>query len=311
MFKKVFKFMTVLSLFILAACGSQQGDTEGKEAKKLVIEHKLGTTEITGKPERVVVFDYGVLDMIAYLEDVEVVGVARGSTYLPELSKYADKEKYPTIGTLFEPNFEKLFELKPDLILISRRQAPLYKDLSQIAPTVYIQSVGDSYFEDLSRSAEILGDIFDQKDTLEKKITEITDRLAAIKERAKDHTALFVLANGGTLSVYGEGSRYDHLYSSFGFKAADDNIEKASHGNKVSYEYFYEKNPDYLFVLDKASISGQEVTAKETMDNDIMRSLDAYKNDRIVYVSPNSWYLLMGGLKSSETIVNEIEASLK
>lgn len=310
MFKKVFKFMTVLSLFILAACGSQQGDTGDSETQKLVIEHKLGTTEISGTPERVAVFDYGVLEMIGHLDDIQVVGVARGSTSLPELSRFEDKEKYPTIGTLFEPNFEKLFELKPDLILISRRQAPLYDDLSQIAPTVYIQSIGTSYFEDLSRSAEILGNIFNQKDILEKKITEITDRLAVIRDKAKDHTALFVLADGGTLSVYGEGSRYDHLYSAFGFKAADDNIEKATHGNKVSYEYFYEKNPDYLFVLDKASISGQEVTAKETMNNDIIRSLDAYKNDRIVYVSPNSWYLLMGGLKSSETVVNEVETAI-
>lgn len=309
MLKKILKTAAVLAMVVLTAC-AQKDEGNISTEEKIIITHDLGTTEITGKPTRVVVFDYGVLDILSHIDGVEIVGVPKSTSFPAELSQYDDSEKYPTVGTLFEPNFEKLFELNPDLIIMSRRQIPVYDDLAKVADTLY-QKLGETYFEDLAASIDTLGDIFGQKEMMQERVEELTKNLADIRDKSKDKTALFVLANGGTLSVYGEGSRYDHLYSAFGFTPADDNIDESTHGNRVSYEYFHEMNPDYLFILDRGAVVGTEITARDTVENDIMRSLEAYKNDQIIYLSPNPWYLIMGGLDSSETIVNEVEKAFR
>ena len=44
-------------------------------------------------------------------------------------------EEYSSIGTLKEPDMGKIFELTPDLIVISGRQADYYEELNKIAPS--------------------------------------------------------------------------------------------------------------------------------------------------------------------------------
>lgn len=47
---------------------------------------------------------------------------------------------YVDVGTLFEPNFEKLNEIKPDVIFISARQSKVYEELNKIAPTIQLNT---------------------------------------------------------------------------------------------------------------------------------------------------------------------------
>ena len=53
------------------------------------------------------------------------------------LSKY-DDDKYVNLGSLKEPDFEAIHAMKPDVIFISTRQADLYDQFAEIAPTIYI-----------------------------------------------------------------------------------------------------------------------------------------------------------------------------
>ena len=59
---------------------------------------------------------------------------------------------------------------------------------------------------------------------------------------------------------------------------SDTNIPVDNHGNKVSYEYILSKNPDYLFILDRSKLIDSKITAKETLDNNLIKSTKAYKN---------------------------------
>ncbi len=69
---------------------------------------------------------------------IEVAGLPQ--TNVPSyLSKYED-EKYANLGSLKEPDFEAIHALKPDVIFISARQAELYKEFSEIAPTSLCRS---------------------------------------------------------------------------------------------------------------------------------------------------------------------------
>lgn len=71
------------------------------------------------------------------------------------------------------------------------------------------------------------------------------------KATADSKKALVILANEGKISAYGAGSRFGIIHDVFGFAQADDKIEVSTHGQSVSYEYVADKNPDYLFVVDR------------------------------------------------------------
>ena len=128
-----------------------------------------------------------------------------------------------------------------------------------------------------------------------------------LKAKSSGKTALFLLINGTSLSVYGEGSRFDYLYSEFGFEPADKNIPISKHGNKITFEYLLDKNPDYIFVLDRSHIAKSNTNAKETLNNNIVKNTDAYKNNSIIYVNFDNWYLIGGGVNSISEIMDEIK----
>ncbi len=272
------------------------------------IKHELGQAQINGVPKRVVVFDYGLLDIVDAVGG-NIVGVVKDN--LPQsLKKFSDK-KYTNIGTLFEPNYETLIKLKPDLILISGRQEKVYKELNKIAPTIYLTVDGPTYMNDLKKNSLLIGDIFNKKSVVEGKLASIDKSIKSLNKKTTNNNALFLLVNGNALSVYGKGSRFDILYSVFGFKPADTNIPVDNHGNKVSYEYVLSKNPDYLFVLDRSKLIDSKITSKETLDNNLIKSTKAYKNKKIINLNLENWYLASGGLTVTENIIKEIKTSVK
>ena len=59
--------------------------------------------ELSKNPEKIVVFDYGVADILKNL-GVDIVGLPKSRTLPEVLSVYAD-DKYANVGDLKEPDF--------------------------------------------------------------------------------------------------------------------------------------------------------------------------------------------------------------
>ena len=113
------------------AVSEEVKSTENKEvATTLIIEHDLGKTEVEINPENVVVFDYGILDSLDYM-GVEITGVPQSSSMPEHLSKF-DGSEYANAGSLKEVDLEAVYEMQPDLIIISGRQSDYYEELSKI-----------------------------------------------------------------------------------------------------------------------------------------------------------------------------------
>ncbi len=306
-----------LTIFILIAalalvgCGAEKnaGKTGG-EKETVTITHELGEMTVDKEPKRVVIFDYGILDALDTL-GIDIVGLPKQS--LPGyLDKYKD-EKYIDVGSLKEPNFEKIYEAEPDLVIIAGRQAELYDEFEKIAPTVYLNLDGGDYMNSFKHNMEVLGQIFDKEDILAEHIDKIEERIKELNEEAQSsgRTGLFIMANDGNLSAYGLGSRFGILHKEFGVEAVDNNIDSSTHGQKISFEYIMEKDPDYIFVMDRAVIAGGDISAKQVMDNDLIKSTKAYENDRIIYLDAHIWYVSSGGLTSTLKMVEEIEDALE
>ena len=123
---------------------SQKVEAEVKDSSNSIeITHELGTINIDKVPERVVVLDYGALDVLDAL-NVPISGVSKSNTMPDYLSKYAGDE-YKSCGSIKEPDLEAINEIKPDLIIMSGRMADYYEELSKIARTLYVSVEGSDY----------------------------------------------------------------------------------------------------------------------------------------------------------------------
>ncbi|MBT2286776.1 siderophore ABC transporter substrate-binding protein [Paenibacillus polymyxa] len=322
----LFTLFVVLSV-VLAACGGNKaadntGTSSGtgseaaapadQASEEVVIKHKLGETTVKKNPEKVVVFDYGVLDSLDQL-GVEVAGVPQEGVP-PYLDKYNDA-KYTNVGGLKEADFEKVNAMKPDLIIISGRLQDSYEELSEIAPTIYMAVDTADYMNSLTSNVKTLGDIFGKEKEAEEAIASIETSVKTLHDKvtAAGKNALIVLTNEGKLSAYGAGSRFGVIHDIFGFTPSDANIEVSTHGQSVSFEYVMEQNPDYLFVVDRSAVvagNGEASPAKQVIENDLVKNTTAYKEGHIVYLDPNYWYLSGGGLESIQEMIKEVDASI-
>ncbi|WP_339149645.1 MULTISPECIES: siderophore ABC transporter substrate-binding protein [unclassified Sutcliffiella] len=314
-------FLAFLLSLVAAACGANNNATSGSEnasaeakttgnTEKMTIEHQLGKTDITKSPENVIVFDFGILDSLDKL-GVNVLGVPQANIP-PYLSKYEDAT-YENVGSLKEPDFEKIHSLDPELIIISGRQADSYEELSKIAPTIFMGVDTNNYLPSYKENMALLGEIFNKESEVAGELAKVEKSIEDLKSKASasGKKALIVLANEGNISAYGPGSRFGIIHDEFGLTPVDDGIEVSTHGQNVSFEYILEKNPDYLFVIDRGAAVEGESSAKALLDNDIINQINASKEDNIVYLDPNYWYLSGGGLISVSEMVKEIESSLE
>ena len=280
-------------------------DTEVKGTEVVTVQDENGTIEVSKNPERVVTFDYGTLDILDNM-GVDVIGLPKKS--VPEyLSKYKD-DAYGDVGGLKEPDFEAINELNPDLIIISGRQADMYDKFAEIATTVYLSVDGSDYLNDFSRNLDVLGKIFGKEDFVKENLDNLTKQMDEVKAIAqeKNVNALTTMVDEGSISVFSDKSRFGLIYNQLGVTNKDDKIEESSHGQQVTFEYLAEQNPEYIFVIDKGSATGGEGTAKALFDNDLMKSTDAYKNGKIVYLDSAAWYVVAGGLDSTQTMIKNL-----
>ena len=310
------RFLATLSMAMLLAVGvvgCSTGTTEEapkEESKTVVVTDQKGDVEISVNPKNVVVLDYGSLDIMTKL-GVEPVALPKSS--LPSyLDKYKD-DKYVDLGSVKEFDLEKINEVEPDLIIIEGRQEAFYDDLKKIAPVLYLGTVNSDIFASAENNAKVLGKIFDNEEGVTAELDKINSRLEAVNSKVKENnaTALMTMFNEGSLSVYGEGSRYDMVYSKFGFTPADTQIEVSDHGQNISFEYIKEKNPDYLLVLDRGAITGTQVSVKENVENELVKTTKAYENGNIVYVNPQAWYVGGSGIMAIDTLISDMETALK
>ncbi|WP_042352546.1 siderophore ABC transporter substrate-binding protein [Bacillus massiliigorillae] len=315
--KSLLVFLLALFTVVLAACGSndtskEDEKTSGDDKKEEVVtvKHEYGETKVEKNPKKVVVFDFGSLDTM------DALGVGDSVVGLPKqnipsyLSQY-DKEEIANAGGLKEPDFEAIKEAEPDLIIISGRQADSYDKFAEIAPTIYQAVDTTDYINSFKKNVETLAEIFGKEDEAKTKLADIDKAIEDTKAKVPaDKKGLIVLSNAKQLSAYGAGSRFGLIHDVLGVTPADKDIKESTHGNDVTAEYVLDKNPDYLFVIDRDAAVGEQSTLKETVQNEIVGKTNAAKNDKIISLDPEIWYLAGGGLESVAQMVKEVSEGI-
>lgn len=295
-------------LVLLVACGGQGAEDSGQSAATVSVAHAQGTTEIPQNPQKVVVIDnssLGTLDLLG----VEPVGVAKSGVVPAHLSKYADA-KYADVGTLQEPNLEKIAELGPDLIVISARTAESYPELTKIAPTIDLSVTGKDVFDGAKQNAIKLGTIFGKQAQVDQAMADLDAKVATTRASAEDAgKALVVMVSGGKLSAFGPGSRFGLIHDTFGVQTAAQVKAEERHGEVISFEFIAKADPDIIYVIDRdAAIGQQGKPAAEVLNNELVNKTKAAQNQRIVNLDGSRWYLAGGGLNDLGVMADEVAA---
>lgn len=295
----------------LAACGDATAPADEKPSESsapIVLEHAQGETTIDGPATRIVVLDFGALDTLAALglED-SVVGVTKGSVLPEALSQFED-EKYATVGSLKEPDLEAIAALDPDLVIAGFRSAALVEELSRNFNTIDVTFEYDGgFYNGIEFSTNLVAKAVGKEDEAEAQLMEVSDALENAKAKAPtDKSALILMTSGGKVSAHGVDSRFGLVHSELGIQQAISDVEAEAHGDAISFEAIAEANPDILYVVDRDAALGQDgEAAEQVLDNELVATTNAWKNDKVIYIDGSRWYVMIHGVDNAVEMLNE------
>lgn len=273
-------------------------------AETVSVETARGAVTAPSKPETVAVFDIAALDTLRAL-GVEIAGTPERVyvEYLQDTANGAEK-----VGTLFEPDFEAVNALQPDLIVAGGRSSKQVEALSEFAPTIDMTIWGDGLLDQAKARLNAYGTIFDKQDTAQKLEDDLTGAVDAVKaQTAKAGKALIVLTNGPKLSVYGKASRFGWLHTELGIQPVIEDVKASTHGEAVSFEFIRDANPDWLIVIDRAAAIGEDATlAAETLNNKLVAETTAWKSGQVIYLDASKVYIAAGGYQSLMSTLQDL-----
>lgn len=315
--------LMALMVLSLTACGNQTGkdnnSSEGStEPTSVTITTLNGQKEQTQlevpyNPERIAILDLAALDIIDSIGvGDKVVGMAQ--TSIDYLSQYSENKSIKNLGTIKEADIEAVMECEPDIIFIGGRLSASYDKLSEIAPVVYLStdsSIG--LVESTLKNAKTIASIFGKENEVEDKVNQYNDRINNLKNIASGKNALVGMTTSGSFNILGNDGRCSIIGNEIGFNNLGATGNISTHGNEASFETVVAKNPEYIFVMDRDKAIGTAgaASAKEIVENDLVKSTPAYKNNHIVYLeNPNVWYTAEGGIQALDMMLKDLEKGL-
>lgn len=265
--------------------------------------------EVPYDPQKIAVCDMAALDILVNLglEDRIVCVATTTLDYLVDAV-----EGIPTCGTIKEPDAETIMSYEPDLIFMGGRGSDFYATLSEIAPVVRLTVSGD-VVNGTIENAKTIASIFGKTAEMEEKVSAYNERIEALQTFAKGKSAIIGMVTSGGFNVTGNSGRCSIIGNEIGFAnvGVDKEAEDASHGQLSSFEYILQKNPQYIFVMDRDAATGGASSAAEVMNNEVINQTIAAKNGNVVILEhPSVWYTAEGGFTALGIMLEDLENAL-
>ena len=294
---------------------TQNNDTpESVTITSLNANKEAAELEVPYDPQRIAIQDLASLDILDALGVGDrVVGTA--DTSLEYLLDYINDD-IANLGTIKEADLEAVMSCEPDVIFIGGRLAGSYDALSEIAPVVYLSTdTEQGVVESVRKNANTIASLFGLEEEVDSLMADFDSRIAALAEFAEGKTAIVGLVTSGGFNVLGNDGRCSMICREVGFEniGVDAEIDTATHGNEASFEFVVEKDPDYIFVLDRdAAIQTEGAQlAQEIVENELVKGTRAYTDGHIVYLSsPAVWYTAEGGITALDVMLQDLESEL-
>lgn len=320
--KKILSLLLVSVLaFSLVGCKTTSSDATSSSTKKTITiksynanKEEVGL-EVPYDPQRIAVMDMAALDILDSLGLKDRV-VGTSTTSLEYLQDYVTNEEITNLGTIKEADLEAVMASKPDVIFIGGRLSKSYDALSEIAPVVYLATDTEiGVVESVRKNATTIASMFGLEDNVSTLMADFDSRIEKLQEVAQNQTAIIGMTTSGGFNVLGNDGRCSLIGREIGFEniGVDANIDTSTHGNEASFEFIVEKNPNYIFIMDRDAAIATEGAqlAQEIMENELVMSTEAYKDGNIVYLAhPAVWYTAEGGIEALNIMLQDLETAL-
>ena len=288
------------SLLLLAAagCGSggEAGGNGGETTSEAVrtIEHKYGSTEVRGVPERLVSVGYNDQDPILALGVTPVAvrdwfGDQPNAIWPWAQDELGDAD--PEVLPSAELNFEQIAALEPDLIIgvFSGITEDEYETLSEIAPTVAQPDGYVDYGVPWQEQTSIIGRALGREERAESLIADVEARFAEAREAHPEFDgatgAVALLDEGGVYNAYGPEDLRGRFMAALGFELPPEIAEMAGEA------FFAQISEERLDLLDTDVliwIVNSQEAADALRENPIYQQLDVAREGRDIFLDVNA-----------------------
>lgn len=263
----------------------------------VTITHKLGSTTIPAKPQRVVALGGADAD-IAVALGVPPVAVTRFSTgeYAPWLKPEIDTAKVELIGGASgadEVSLEQVAALKPDLILAGQyfQIDAQYEQLSQIAPTIAYQEtqLTDSWEE----QTKVIGRALGQQDRAQEVIAGVKSKIDEVRRahpefEGKTASYSFHFAPDSLQTINSTDDYAAEILGDLGLSLSPKvTALEGNQGAQISLEQIGTLDADVLILAYTS-----DDLRKSLENNPVFQSVPAVKDGRYLPVSLDTAYAL-------------------
>ncbi|CAH1197613.1 putative siderophore-binding lipoprotein YfiY [Paenibacillus plantiphilus] len=281
------------------ATGNKQDN--GQEAQTRKITDARGEIEVPAKPARVVVLHNGALDDLLAL-GVKPVGApsivsvnASFPAYLPGTDGISN------IGTVDQPSLEAVQALKPDLIIgIKASHEAIYDKLSQIAPTVFVETLGETWKDNLRIHADAVG-LSEKGKELLAVYDERTQQLKkAIGDRiAETEISLFRPRDNG-IQIYLTKPFAAGILADSGLPRPEAQREDAFSRN-ITEESIADLDGDAIFWFSRDTAYFEEKVEKSPL----WATLKAVQGKKVYHVDWETW-MSGNGIQAANKVIDDL-----
>ncbi|WP_445660243.1 ABC transporter substrate-binding protein [Acinetobacter sp. F16] len=279
--------------------------------------------ELKQTPKKIAVYDLSILDTLNAL-NIQAQIVPK-TTFTGSLTEY-NQDQFVKAGSLFEPDLAQLKQLKPDLIFVGGRSAKTMQSLQPIAATVDLSPKTDQYMSDLKNRTLTLAKAFKREAIATKKLKDLDQLQLKVKEQTANKSAVMLFAVGNNYMPHAANDRFGFIHELSGFKSVLPLTEKtdtarpeagsaeALAAQKKSAELLksaVQHNPDYVIVLDRGAVNTQKYATKEGIKtHPVLGQSQAVKQNRIIFVNADAWYITGAGLDNTAFMLKEISEGM-
>lgn len=231
---------------------------------------------IEKEPKKIVSVAPNITELIYALgKGDELVGRTDYCDY-PEAAK-----KVQSIGSLTDPNVEKIIELKPDVVIASTHfKEDVAKKLQGLGIKVVVL-YDSTNLNGAYNSISTLGKIVNAQSKADDLVSSMKKKIADINEKVKNKKApkvYYVVGFGKDGDFTATG---DTFISQMIEMAGGDNIAKDASGWKYSLEKIIENDPEYIVI---SKNYGMKKQFEETPG---YKDLSAVKNNKVIEIDDN------------------------
>jgi iron complex transport system substrate-binding protein len=267
----------------------------------------MGETEVPTNPQRVVVLDGPQLDTAIALGVKPVGAVPAQPGPLPAYLGDA-VEGIQIVGTISEPDLEKIVSLDPDLILGSKfRHEEIYPELSAIAPTVFSDQVGTFWKEDFTLFANALNKV----DAGNQIATAYAERATALggelNAAVPDLTVSVIRFRADDVRLYFNTSFIGTVLIDLNLARPASQDRDDERFEAISMERIKDVDASVIFITSYGDPSATDLD--QYINDPLWQQLSAVQNGQVYWVNDETWMVGIGYLAAG-LVLDDIEGFL-